>query len=151
MSQSSSYRELALHNQIIKLESELNALKTQQNYSTGDITSVPTNWITVASYIVDIPAQGGAPAGQVREMAATFTFTGSLKDRVAIGLIESKPSIDSQYNQLLWQFFMPTSSPNTLKFGVLYRMAGGGNVSVRLHTNMDGTFNLDKTYNVYLT
>lgn len=148
MSQASSYRELALHNQIIKYESELNTLKTQQNYSTGDISSVATEWIDIDSYVVNVPSIGGMPGWSVREVAATFTFTGSLTDKMAVGVIDAKPSASGA--TMAWQFFMPSDSPNVLKFGVVYRMGGGGKLSVRLHSNMTGEFALDRTYQAYL-
>lgn len=150
MSQASSYRELALHRQLVKLESELKTVKTQQNYSTGNITSVVTEWINIDSY--KAPNDALFPGHTVYEVAAIFNFVGSLKDKVAIGLIETSTSTDSG-TSMIWQAFMPTNSINKLKFGVVFRMgnSGGKRLGVRLHTNMTGSFSLEKTYGVPIT
>lgn len=151
MSSYSNYGELSLSREITRLSNELLGLKTKQFYGTQQIVSPETYTISVPSYVVNVPPIMGSPAGQIREVAATFTFVGEYPTKTAIAVYHFWSSIDSQKNAPVWQAFMPSSGRNEIKLGCVWRMYDGGNLNVSLSANMRGKFTLDRTYTVYLS
>lgn len=151
-----SFHDLSLSHEITRLSQELVSLKARQAYSTGQIKSSNSYSIYVGHYNVYIPSVDGWPDSNIPEVAATFLFKGSLPSKTAVGRLHVEVTGAStsltERPQEVFKGFMPTSNPNELRIGVVYRfMTWAGGVNVSLTTNMPGTFELERTYTLYLS
>lgn len=146
-------KDSTLAGEIGQIRRDLAGLKTSQAYGLAQVKSDNTFAIRVPSYLVSI-TQGGQVVGQVREVAATFLFRGSLPTKVAIGTIDcSATGVGAGQFSHAWSSFMPTDEPNYLRVGQVWQFSVNDTqaaIEMVLHANMPGSFELEKTYAVYL-
>lgn len=150
-------KDSTLAGELSMLERDINSLKTQQVYGMAQIRTENTSSITVGAYNVVVPGfvSGWGIDVTIGEVAATFMFKGANQSKTAVGkiiaTISNAGGNDSPQARQL--FFLPTDSPSNLRVACLWRLDAysGARITVTLATNMPGSFELERTYQVYMS